>query len=232
VDALGWLTLDEVFTAHMSGNTVGLTVHVALGDWSEVAKRAAVIAYFLLGLAAGATMVTVAYRRGTPNGFTGALAIEACVLVAFVAAAELLTQGAPVPRSATGAYFAMLAAPPFAMGIQSATLRRAASTRARTTYLTGILTRLVENLVAWTACIVDRRCGRAREADETKARRHAAVLASIFAVYATGGIAAALLERLAAVRAFVLPIALLAVAIALDLRLAGVGIHEAGPEEG
>ncbi len=32
VDAIGWLTLDHLFTAHMSGNTVNMTVHVALGD--------------------------------------------------------------------------------------------------------------------------------------------------------------------------------------------------------
>jgi uncharacterized membrane protein YoaK (UPF0700 family) len=31
VDAFGWLTLDRVFTAQMSGNTVLIAVHAAAG---------------------------------------------------------------------------------------------------------------------------------------------------------------------------------------------------------
>ncbi len=32
VDAIGWLTLDGICVAHMSGNTVGVTTHVTLGE--------------------------------------------------------------------------------------------------------------------------------------------------------------------------------------------------------
>lgn len=232
VDALGWLTLDHVFTAHMSGNTVGLTVHVALGAWPEVAKRAAVVGDFLLGLAAGAAVATTAHRRGSRRGFVHALGIEAAILLALIVAAEVVTNGSPVPRSSS-AYFPLLALPAFAMGIQSATVRRIEPAHARTTYITGVLTRLVENLVAWAAEVWQRRRrGRASPTKEAIALRRAGVLASIWMAYASGGVAAALLGRTLGMRAFLLPLALLLVAIALDLRLARAGVAAAGPEEG
>jgi uncharacterized membrane protein YoaK (UPF0700 family) len=221
------MTLDRVFTAHMSGNTVGLVVHIATRNGPEVAKRAAVIVDFLVGLAVGAVAATVAHRRGARGGFASALSIEAGLLVALLVASEVVAGGGPVPSSATG-YFALLALPAAAMGIQSATLRRVEPAHVRTTYMTGVLTRLVENAVAWAM-----RPRGPRGAEEgAAAGRRVLVLASIWIAYATGGVASALLELRFAMRAYGLPLALLVVAIVLDRALARAGVAAAGPEEG
>lgn len=103
------------------------------------------------------------------------------------------------------------------MGIQSATLRRVEPAHARTTYVTGILTRLVENLVAWAGLVWrDRRTGQRVRGGQTRARRRITVLASLWTAYATGGVASALLEHWLSMRAYLLPLALLLVAILLE----------------
>lgn len=232
VDALGWMTLGQVFTAHMSGNTVGLTVFLASANWSEVAKRVAVIADFLLGLAAGAVAATVAHRRRSRNGFVSALAMEAGLLVALLAVAEVLTHGARPHLLATRGYFLLLALPALAMGIQSATLRRVEPVHARTTYVTGVLTRLVENLVAWGALVWARQRDGRRPEEEAITKARVRVLASLWTAYAGGGVIAALLALRLEMRAYALPLALLIVAIFLDRGLAHAGVAAAGPEEG
>lgn len=227
------MTLDRVFTAHMSGNTVGLMVHLASGDWAEVAKRVAVILDFVVGIGVGATVATVARRRGSRGGFAAALLVEAALLLALLVAAEVCTHGASVPFSTHAGYFFVLALPALAMGIQSATLRRVEPAHARTTYVTGILTRLAENLVAYAALAFDRhRTGRRVRDEEARTKGRILVLASLWTSYATGGVIAALLELRVEMRAFALPLALLGVAIVLDRSLARSGVAAAGPEEG
>ena len=231
VDALGWMTLQHVFTSHMSGNTVGLSAYVAIGDWMQVAKRAAVIGDFLVGLAVGALVATIAHRRKSQGGFSSALTLEAAILFALLVVRALAWQQTPPPPH--GSYFVLLALPALAMGIQSATLRRVEPAHARTTYVTGVLTRFVENLVAWSVLVWDRRRQRrpARN-EETVVRKRIGVLASIWIAYAVGGIGCALFERLIGWRAFAIPLALLVLAIVIDRSLARAGIAGAGPEEG
>lgn len=232
VDSLGWITLDRVFTAHMSGNTVYLMVHVASGDWGQVLQRAAVIADFIVGLVAGAIVVTVAHHRRPGTRFVYALAVEAMLLVILLVASELLTHGAPLRYAPTAGYFLLLALPSLAMGIQSATIHRVVVAHARTTFITGILAHLVENIVLWGTLVWERRRGGHQRRDkEATAKQRVVVHASLWMLYATGGIVAALLGLRVAMRAFALPLALLFVAIALDRWLARAGVSAASLDE-
>jgi uncharacterized membrane protein YoaK (UPF0700 family) len=49
VDAVGFLTLAGLFTAHMSGNTARLGVFVGDGDWRFAAQRLVPILFFTSG---------------------------------------------------------------------------------------------------------------------------------------------------------------------------------------
>lgn len=233
VDALGWMTLHHVFTSHMSGNSVGLSVYLAMGDWGEVAKRVAVICDFLVGLAVGSLVATIAHRRKSQGGFSSALTLEAAILLALLLVRALAWPGANVPPPRHASYFVLLALPALAMGIQSATLRRVEPAHARTTYVTGVLTRFVENLVAWSVLVWDRRRLRRQACnEEAVVRKRIGVLASIWTAFAVGGTGSAVFERIMGWRAFAIPLALLVVAIVLDRSLARAGIAGAGPEEG
>jgi hypothetical protein len=87
-----------------------------LANWTEAAKRVAVIVYFLVGLAAGAAFATIAYHRRSRNGFLWALGTEAAMLFALLTASEILGRAALLTAAPTGPYFALLALPTLAMG--------------------------------------------------------------------------------------------------------------------
>jgi uncharacterized membrane protein YoaK (UPF0700 family) len=235
VDAVGWLSFGGLYVAHMSGNTVGVTTHVALGDWAEVGRRAFVIAAFVAGLACGAAGSTLARRRMPQAGFVIALAIEAALLLVVLLGGEAASHGArAVPREPSGPYHALVAAAAAAMGVQSATLRRVGNARVRTTYVTGVLTRLVEQLVrlgvlSWVALRGQAQADAGQK--RTEAREEVLLLGAVWLSYLAGGIAAGLLAVAAGTRAVILPLAGIAVAIALDWRLARRGARGARPPE-
>jgi uncharacterized membrane protein YoaK (UPF0700 family) len=49
VDAVSYLVLVRIFVAHMSGNSIGMTVALGLGDWPEAFRRGFPIPLFVLG---------------------------------------------------------------------------------------------------------------------------------------------------------------------------------------
>jgi uncharacterized membrane protein YoaK (UPF0700 family) len=209
----------------MSGNTVGVTTHIALGEWAEVARRAFTIGAFAARLAIGASTVLLVRGRAPRLGFSITLAVEATLLGAMFAGGEAVQHGArEIPLDASLAYHTLVAAGAAAMGIQSATLRRAGPATARTTYVTGVMTRFVENLV---------RCFAALERDEAQrraARAKTRILGGVWLAYATGGIASGLLAVHFGMRAVLLPLVGVLAAIALDYRLACRGAPGAGPQ--
>ncbi|HVA33334.1 MAG TPA: YoaK family protein, partial [Candidatus Baltobacteraceae bacterium] len=52
VDGIGYLLLAHIFTSHMSGNTVAMTMYVASRKWSEAWRHIAPIVIFFLGIVA------------------------------------------------------------------------------------------------------------------------------------------------------------------------------------
>jgi uncharacterized membrane protein YoaK (UPF0700 family) len=230
VDAVGWLTLDHLFTAHMSGNTVAMTVTIALGDWSEAGRRAFVIGAFLTGIAVGAAAATLAHRMESRASFSIVLAFECVLLVTLMVIGAAATRDGVSPHQ--GGYWPLVLLAAMPMGMQSATLRRAGRVRARTTYMTGVLTRFVENLVMLAACSWDRHKGRPDHEKELHARAQVATLSGVWLSYATGGVACGLLVRWIGWLALLLPVTSVAAAIVLDVSLARSGVEGAGPEEG
>ena len=145
VDALGYLSLSHVFTAHMSGNSASLGAHLGQRNWGEVLIRGLVIPPFVVGIAIGVLADVIAERCHWRARLVSTFVLELLCLLLFVGldragAAGRLTPGTP-------RFFILASLLTMAMGLQNATLRRAGRTKIRTTYISGMLTNMTENAV-------------------------------------------------------------------------------------
>ncbi len=146
VDALGYLALAKVFTAHMSGNAAAVGAQLGSGNWHEAMVRGLAIPAFILGIAIG-TATEALVRRWVASKLAIAFALEISLLVCFMAIEPGAGGRSPNPGSL--GYFVRVWLLTLAMGIQSATLRHAGGMRVRTTYVSGMLTNMTESGVMY-----------------------------------------------------------------------------------
>jgi uncharacterized membrane protein YoaK (UPF0700 family) len=204
VDAVGYMVLDHLFTAHMSGNSAAMGAHLGQGDWGEVLYRAWPIPLFVIGVAAGAALVELAGRRGIRSSGAPLLLLEMGLLAAFMA------QGSRLPAHGWERY-PLVALPVLAMGLQTATLQRVAGRTVRTTYVSGMLTQLAQEAVTYLFLRHDHEPAQA-------ARGRALLLLAIWSCYAAGAVAGGFGEGRWRLHALALPIGLLVLVAVLDLR--------------
>lgn len=159
----------------MSGNAVLAAVHAAAGDRGAALLQLFTIGMFLAGLVLSGITIEAARRARIRRLLAAAMLVEAALLIAFAAALGPGTKiGAPRP--------VLLALAAAAMGCQNTALRMAGILGVYTTHVTGTLTRLSEDLVAW--------------AWSTRPARGWAEIgrsAALFAGFAAGALAGALL---------------------------------------
>ena len=146
VDAVGYLALFHLFTAHMSGNTASAGSDLAELEWSAALRSGIPIATFVAGVCLGALVKQEGIRRGLRSWFAITCVLECLLLGALMAFGHgpngaLLEQISPQ-------YVLLVALPCMAMGIQSASFQRVGSVGVRTTFVTGILTGFGEELVS------------------------------------------------------------------------------------
>ncbi len=165
VDAISYLALGRVFTANMTGNTVLFGLAIVQGDGGAVVRTALALGAFIGGTAIGAWLVHRGESPGEwPRGVTLALGFE-CVLLAALAG----------DRSSMLVGRVALAA--LAMGVQSAAARRLNVFGIATTFMTGTITSLVSLI--------------ARHGIGPTAMGHGKrVLATAWAMYVVGAMAA------------------------------------------
>ncbi len=185
VDALGYLVLSHVFTAHMSGNSASLGAHLGRGDWHEVLVRGLAIPPFIVGIAIGIMAELAAEARPGRARLAPAFGLEVLCLVAFICVDSLY--GGSL-RAGTPVFFCLVSLLALAMGLQNATLRRAGGARVRTTYISGMLTNMTEQAVRW-AVGHWRRSGRQATANASQERPggRAAIFGLIFLAFIAGG---------------------------------------------
>lgn len=135
VDGIGYLMLGKVFTSHMSGNTVALTIDVAAGHWREAWRHFEPIVPFFIGALFGLAATDVFLRLHVARIFTIIASFELLMIVIFLAIAHPAAQW-------------MVVWPAAAMGIQNALLRRVGNRSVRTTFITGMLATTAHHLVA------------------------------------------------------------------------------------
>lgn len=146
VDAVGWRLLAGVYPAHMTGNTAAMSIRVSDGELREALDRFYPITTFVLGIAIGAALAVAARRRGWRSKLAAPFALETVLLVLFCA---LGAGKAPwgVLGHDDSMFFLLAALATIAMGIQTVSLSDVGGTPVRTTFLTGMLTNLAEELV-------------------------------------------------------------------------------------
>lgn len=197
VDALSYLGLGHVFTAMMTGNTVLLGL--ALGQGHVLAALRSILA--LLGFAAGVGLGALVAGDGAADGdawpasVTTALALEAALLGAFTVTWEL--SGAA--RSDTVVHV-LIGLCSVAMGVQSAAVRRLGVPGIATTYITGTMTSLMVDLIAWLRHTARRPLVAAggEAASTIRWEQRVGVLAAVFAVYGLGAFTGTILHERAA----------------------------------
>jgi uncharacterized membrane protein YoaK (UPF0700 family) len=149
VDAVGYILLSKVFTAHLSGDSAAFPVYAGIHDWIKVLARGLPIPLFLLGAFAGGVLMETAAMLGVRRRLTLALGCEVLMLGAFLIGVAVM--GASALRQTWQiSYFVLLSMLAAAMGLQTVALQRVGGRTVRTTFVTGMLTGCVNALVRWT----------------------------------------------------------------------------------
>jgi uncharacterized membrane protein YoaK (UPF0700 family) len=140
VDTLGYVGLNGLFTAHVTGNLIVAGAEIVGTGEQDVWVRLAVIPVFMV-----AVICTVAYWRSRRCQPSSLLWLEAlCLLIFWGVSVVLIPQtGQPIPP---GILFTVGSAGVFAMGVQNALMKEAFGTLAPTTVMTGNVTQFVIDL--------------------------------------------------------------------------------------
>jgi len=154
VDAVGYLSLYHLFTAHMSGNMAAMGAYLGEGQWREALYRASPIPFFLLGVIIGTILTEWTIRCGLRSPFSVVLTLEALALGTIIFFGNA-PQGGLQTETVTEFYL-LAALPALSMGLQSTTFRRVGRYTIRTSYITGTLTALSEEVVKYLFWSYDR----------------------------------------------------------------------------
>jgi uncharacterized membrane protein YoaK (UPF0700 family) len=213
VDAVGYVALFHLFTAHQSGNSAGLGVAIGHGEWGMAWRRVSAIGAFFVGVALG-TLIVEQFRRRRPRW--AGTAVATAELLALAAALGVGTSAAPhgtLSPADTASYAAAATSLAAGMGMQNVLLRRIGSDATPSTYVTGILTATAELFVV----ALHLKAGEGRG----PTLRRAGFLGSIWFLYLVGAIAGGAAETAWGFAALSVPLAVVA-AVAVWQARAGV----------
>ncbi len=140
VDTLGFIGLQGLFTAHVTGNFVLLGAELA-GHGGDVVAKLLVLPAFVAGVACAAAThaLQVRRRRASPSTL---LLLEVAALAGFMAAALFAAPG-DAGQTGRGLVLVAACAGAFAMGVQNAHSRLSFRSMGATTAMTGNVTQLV-----------------------------------------------------------------------------------------
>jgi len=215
VDAIGYLVLLNLFTAHMSGNSVALGVYLGRREWLEALRRGIPIPLFMSGVACGGAVAETSLRTGVKSLYAPALTIEWLLLVAFMVVGRTDFANGTVLTEPAWKYYLLVGLPAFAMGVQSAALRRLGGKTIQTVFITGLLTTFTEELIS---CWLRGSDGhRARHLIPAPSRKRTVLLGGIYLTYVFGAVAGGALEVHYQLSSLLVPIFALTILIINDL---------------
>ncbi|HEX4809481.1 MAG TPA: YoaK family protein [Bryobacteraceae bacterium] len=223
IDAVGWLALLHVYAAHMTGNTAAAGVNLFGGDWEQASRHAWPIVPFVLGLLFSAGTTAAARRHGWHSSFSIALFTELALLAAFMWFGMRYSVNGELKQASN--FYALIALPAAAMGIQTVTVTRVAGLRVYTTYLTGSLAKFAEAATQYAFWFYDRTRGRLRKrlwkalqvTPRHRYARHAALTAVLWLSYIIGAFCGAFLHNRYGLLAVLAALIVLVIAILIDL---------------
>ncbi|MEV7004974.1 YoaK family protein [Streptosporangium sp. NPDC051022] len=144
VDVLGFVGLDRVFTANMTGNVVLFGLAAGDGATGEMVRCGLAVLAFAAGLAAGFRIARESARKELwPRGVTWALAADLLLQLVFLA-----WWAGTAAHPGRLAEVGLIVLSSIAMGVQTAAARQLDAYGITTTFVTGTLTALCGGLVA------------------------------------------------------------------------------------
>ncbi len=176
VDGLGYVLLDSLFTAHITGNTVKTGIDLAFVQIPRALMDAFPIGMFVVGAYGGALLRTVLSRR-LDRPRAAVLTASVLLLAGFLVAGATLLDGARAPAPGTVAFYVLATLAALSMGVQNAAKPMFAGRPVRT-FMTGTMTDFAEALATTT---VSRGPLRGRHL------HNAALLLGVWLAYLVGG---------------------------------------------
>ena len=178
-----YLHVNEVFVADVDGNLIGLGMFVGLANWAEVWPSAAAIAAFVAGVAVGTQLNRRPLRYSGPGRTPMLFRVKEAAMLAVLAVVLLVTPGDEA-RHGWPVVSVVICVGAAAMGMQAAALGRVGSIAVTTTYGTGSLVHVGQNLVPPAAGVAS---------DHSARNRVVRVLASLLSGYVGAAAISALL---------------------------------------
>src|SRR5215467_8072459 len=221
LDAISYLGLGRVFTAMMTGNTVLLGLALAQGEVLAALRSILALIGFAIGVFVGAIIVERESEPAEwPAAVTAALAFETMTLIIFAASFTLFG------NTHQGIVYLLIILAAFAMGIQSAAVRRLGVPGIATTYITGTLTSLMIDLLAWlrstAAPVVIQKPATTDSIARTPSipwDQRVGLLANVVILYCFGAFVGGILERKSSSLATLAPLGALLLVVANALVL-------------
>jgi uncharacterized membrane protein YoaK (UPF0700 family) len=203
VDAVGFIVLRGLFTAHQSGNAAQVGVRLGHGDLEAAVPLIVAIVLFVVGAGLGAAVGGHASRRSVAR-VAPTLALQALLVAAFMTYGEARVGSGRVSDHSLSEFYVLAALAILAMGMQAASIRSVGGQSIRTAYISGVLTDLGRGIVE-----------RVRDRDPGIA---VGLLAGIVALYLGGACVGSLLHSKLGLWALAVPLGALLAAAAADLR--------------
>jgi uncharacterized membrane protein YoaK (UPF0700 family) len=208
IDAAGYLLLNGLFVAHITGDTDRFGQALGRGSLSAAAPIGLAVFEWTASIAAVTLALEVATRRGLRSPAAAALTLEAALV------AVLMSWHA-------AGFYAREALAVCAMGTQTATVAKWGRQTIRTTYLSGMLTRLAQNAANVLAPPAATARSYLRDTLGLDDRRRSAVLTAFFLLlwvgFAAGGAFGAWATQRWQLWGLGFPLGGLGLAIALEL---------------
>ena len=201
-----------------------MAMGVALGrlDWPSVLQRGLPILAFFLGNMLGFLALAQVRRWGIRSSFVVVFGLEALVMLAFLLLGTHALQGGVIRPSPSGIFSVCVVLLTLAMGLQTATVRRASGQSVHTTFVTGMLSNWAHLLTQYLSWLRQQSTERqmreiVRESMQQASFRRLLLLGGIWGCYVVGAISGSALELRMALFALVFPLCVLAILIVIDV---------------
>lgn len=227
VDIVGYTVLDQILNANMSGNTVEIAYHVFRHGDAQALARGWAVLVFVTGLIVCACIHEACTRHGILSTAAATLGLEALLLAGFaIEGGKYVGEGGTLSSISPSTFYLLLALGCGAMGLQNATLTRVGALTVRTTHVTGTLAEFAESWSRYLFWFYDKTRGSAKYRYREALRlsfhhenfKDAGITAGLWLGFLVGGACGVWLLRQWKLNSLFLPVALLAVFVAADLR--------------
>ena len=222
VDAIGFLTLQQLGVSYMSGNSMITGIALGQVNWTSFLSHGVAVLSFVVGILLGVLVLMQLKHWGTRFPFAIIFGLEGiCILTVLLIGTSSLQKGI-IPPSHVGAFYLCSALLPIAMGLQTATFQKIGGQGIRTTFVTGVLSDWTHHFIEYLSWIhtqaTEQHLGQAlRESMQQTVFRQLLLLSGIWGCYVVGAALGGALEQRLFLIALIFPLCAFVVLIVIDI---------------